>query len=312
MVPLEVETEMMKRCFDIGVVVVALLAVPLALAQAGSAGQSGGSHWTTGQYGQMGAQPGHPGGQYGYTSGQYGYTGGQYGAQYQPGASYGGQMGAYRGQMGTYGRQYASDFGYGQFGSYGSPYIPEWSYSGDQRGYWQGGMYGQTGRYGQFRGTQYGTPYTYTGYPQYQGMQNYPGQDLRGGYYPSYQAGQLTGGYSGQPDWYSWQNRYNQPDWSQQGDWRQRSQQPYGYSGYGQQDYYRGSYYPGSAWPGYGTNPGWHNQPASYTQLDCRSMPCPQGYGTVGYTRCDNLYGTPCYNAINPYNGSIPHEAFER
>jgi hypothetical protein len=28
--------------------------------------------------------------------------------------------------------------------------------------------------------------------------------------------------------------------------------------------------------------------------------------------RCDNLYGTPCYNLINPYNGSVAHEAFER
>ena len=304
---------MMKRCFDIGVVVVALLAVPLALAQTGSAGQSGGSQWTTGQYVQMGAEPGPPG-QYGHTGGQSGYTGGQYGAQYQPGAMYGGQMGAYQGQSGAYGSQYVPDFGYGQFGSYGSPYIPEWSYGGGQRGYWQGGMYGQTGQYGQFRGTQYSSPYTYTGYPQYQGMQYHSGQSgqgFRGGYYPGYPSGQPSGGYSGQPDWYSWQNRYNQPDWSQQGVWRQRSQQPYGYSGYGQQDYYRGSYYPSSAWPGYG-NPGWHNQPASYTQWDCRSMPCPQGYGTVGHMRCDNLYGTPCYNLINPYNGSVAHEAFER
>ncbi len=89
----------MKRCFDIGVVVVALLAVPLCAGSNGQRGTVRRQPVDHSQYGQMGAEPGHPG-QYGHTGGQYGYTGGQYGAKYQPGAMYGGQMGAYQGQFG--------------------------------------------------------------------------------------------------------------------------------------------------------------------------------------------------------------------
>jgi hypothetical protein len=221
-----------------------------------------------------------------------------------------GQPGMYEGSSSQYGQigPYAQEMGYGTFGAYGSPDIPEYTY----RSYWHiPGARGPYAYMGYPRYTYQAPSYEGQRYWQYPGWQGYRGYYGWQGYYPSYEERGYSRGYYGQPGWRGW------------GTWRGYGYQPYGYSGYEQQRYLnRGRYYQGSSCVGCyqgsvcpgcypsGWSQSWYGQPSTYYWSGCRGPSCHQRYGTVGYRSCDE-YGRPCYNRLNPYNGAIPHEEWE-